>query len=172
MAHVYAIEADNGCVKVGYSNDVEKRLEQLQRASPVVLTLVGKVEADNCHAVENAVHDRLEDDHLHAEWFDTDENVLEIIEYFANLDEDELPRSRETRKNVKVPEPLFWDLREDKPDELSWPDYLENECLGNGSIFGGVPDDLREQLERIEAGVEAIEDRTGTIEDHLGARYG
>jgi len=35
-----------------------------------------------------------------------------------------------------------------------------------------LTDGLKDQLDRIEAGVGAIEDRTGTIEDHLGARYG
>jgi len=33
------------------------------------------------------------------------------------------------RKNIKLPEPLFDALREDKPDGVTWPDYLEARCL-------------------------------------------
>jgi len=34
-----------------------------------------------------------------------------------------------TRKNIKLPEPLFDSLKADKPDHMNWPTYLEQQCL-------------------------------------------
>ena len=67
------------------------------------------------------------------------------------------------RKNIKVPEPLFNALRDDKDDTQSWPHYLETECLGAGD----GDDDLREQLNRIESAATTAEARTGRIEGTL-----
>jgi len=67
------------------------------------------------------------------------------------------------RKNIKIPEPLFNALRDDKGDNQSWPHYLESECLGAGD--GG--DDLRGQLDRIEDAATTAESRTGSIENTL-----
>ncbi|UBF23458.1 hypothetical protein HRTV-28_gp20 [Halorubrum tailed virus 28] len=53
-----------------------------------------------------------------------------------------------TRKNIKVPEPLFNALRDDKSDNQSWPHYLESECLHDAD-----GDDVADRLERIEAAV-------------------
>jgi hypothetical protein len=38
------------------------------------------------------------------------------------------------RKNLKVPEPLFNALRDDKPDSMSWPTYLETRCLSDAGV--------------------------------------
>ena len=35
------------------------------------------------------------------------------------------------RKNIKVPESLFLALRDDKPDNVTWPAYLEARCLND-----------------------------------------
>ena len=66
------------------------------------------------------------------------------------------------RKNIKIPEPLFNALRDDKDDNQSWPHYLESECLGAGDS-----DDLSEQLDRIEDAATTAEARTGSIENTL-----
>lgn len=68
-----------------------------------------------------------------------------------------------TRKNLKVPESLFLALRDDKPDSLSWPAYLETRCLGAGL----VGEDVRDQLDRIERAATTAEDRTGSIQRTL-----
>ena len=51
-----------------------------------------------------------------------------------------------TRKNIKVPEPLFNALRDDKSDNQSWPHYLESECLHDDG-------DVADRLGRIESAV-------------------
>jgi hypothetical protein len=63
-----------------------------------------------------------------------------------------------TRKNIKVPEPLFNALRDDKSDNQSWPHYLESECLHGGC------GDLRDQLDSIESAATTAEERAGRIE--------
>ena len=52
-----------------------------------------------------------------------------------------------TRKNIKVPEPLFNALRDDKGDSQSWPHYLESECLHDDD------GDVADRLGRIESAV-------------------
>jgi len=45
-----------------------------------------------------------------------------------------------TRKNIKVPEALFLALRDDKPDNVTWPNYLEARCLGGEGVSQTSPD--------------------------------
>jgi hypothetical protein len=33
------------------------------------------------------------------------------------------------RRNIKLPGPLFNAIRDDKPDSVTWPNYLESRCL-------------------------------------------
>jgi hypothetical protein len=73
------------------------------------------------------------------------------------------------RKNIKVPEALFLALRDDKPDTLSWPAYLERECLTGKDELKRIG----EQLERVESAAQTAEERTGRIEqalEDMGAR--
>ena len=56
-----------------------------------------------------------------------------------------------TRKNIKVPEPLFNALRDDKDDSQSWPHYLETECLHENDGHENPFTEVRERLNRIEA---------------------
>lgn len=51
-----------------------------------------------------------------------------------------------TRKNIKIPEPLFNALRDDKDDAQSWPHYLKTKCLHDSDRDG-----LSDQLGRIES---------------------
>lgn len=53
-----------------------------------------------------------------------------------------------TRKNIKVPEPLFNALRDDKDDNQSWPHYLESECIHDAD-----EGDMADRLDRIESAV-------------------
>lgn len=73
-----------------------------------------------------------------------------------------------TRKNLKVPEDLFYALQDDKDDEQSWPHYLEEQCLHNepdgACVFGDVPDG---GLLELREAVATVEERTGRIEQTL-----
>jgi hypothetical protein len=57
------------------------------------------------------------------------------------------------RKNLKVPESLFLALRDDKPDSMTWPTYLETRCLGGEGVShpSPNPDEIAEAVaERID----------------------
>lgn len=55
------------------------------------------------------------------------------------------------RKNLKIPEPLFNALRDDKPDNMSWPAYLERECLdGDADLPEGFLDVMEASKSDIE----------------------
>jgi len=60
-----------------------------------------------------------------------------------------------TRKNIKVPEPLFDRLKDDKGQHRSWPQYLRDQ-LDDDEDMGGV-----------ESSLQAIEERTGRMEQTL-----
>ena len=45
------------------------------------------------------------------------------------------------RKNIKLPEPLFNALRDDKPDHMSWPTYFETTCLAPDDDADGADTD-------------------------------
>jgi len=60
-----------------------------------------------------------------------------------------------TRKNIKVPEPLFDRLKDDKGRHRSWPQYLRDQ-LDDDEDMGGVESSLQE-----------IEERTGRMEQTL-----
>lgn len=81
---------------------------------------------------------------------------------------------RMARKNLKVPESLFSALRDDKPDHMSWPAYLETRCLDTDDVSHPSPGgEVSEQLDRIESAAQTAEKRTGRIEqalDDMGAR--
>jgi len=61
-----------------------------------------------------------------------------------------------TRKNIKVPEPLFGRLKDDKGKHRSWPQYLRDQL-----------DDGGEDMDGVESSLQAIEERTGRIEQTL-----
>lgn len=64
------------------------------------------------------------------------------------------------RKNIKVPEDLFQDLRDDKGDNQSWPHYLEQQCLHEDDI----PPGLLEVQEVTEDGLAEIKGRLKDME--------
>jgi len=74
---------------------------------------------------------------------------------------------RMARKNLKVPENLFLALRDDKPDHMSWPTYLETRCLGESDVSQPYPDEMKRTLERIQSATETVEERTGKMQKTL-----
>ena len=84
---VYGIESRDA-IKIGYSNNPQKRLESLQTANPHLLELKFSIKArtkSQAKFVENYLHDRLRHYRLNGEWFE-----LGVTEYivFRILKED------------------------------------------------------------------------------------
>ena len=67
-----------------------------------------------------------------------------------------------SRKNIKVPEPLFNALRDDKDDNQSWPHYLESECLHDASARH-----LRDQLDRVEHTLADVANEADTVDARI-----
>lgn len=72
--YVYVIGATGGLgpVKVGITNDLERRLSQIQSGSPVKLSVIYYLRlatTANVRGIEQAVHRELARDHAHGEWF-------------------------------------------------------------------------------------------------------
>lgn len=76
---IYWVRAPNpGHIKIGFSTNPTKRLEQLRIGSPVPLELVGlKV---GCIEDEQALHKQLQAYRLHGEWFSETVAVLKSVE--------------------------------------------------------------------------------------------
>ncbi len=68
-----------------------------------------------------------------------------------------------TRKNIKISESLFERLKADKGKHMSWPQYLEEQCLSDDT------GDVSERLDRIEAAAkeatEAAQSAEASVED-------
>lgn len=72
----YAIEAiDQSLVKVGHTIHVERRLDELQCASPHELRLLGSVRGDH----ERQLHYRMHEHRVSGEWFALNDKTLGIL---------------------------------------------------------------------------------------------
>ena len=56
----------------------------------------------------------------------------------------------DNRKNIKLDEDLFAQLKEDKGRNKSWPTYFREECLGQTNGEGMDTDRLYARLEELE----------------------
>lgn len=63
-------------VKIGKADDVEKRMANLQSASPVALHLIASIPTDAPLKLEAALHEKLKQYRLGGEWFELPADVL------------------------------------------------------------------------------------------------
>ncbi len=69
---------DNLRIKIGISEEVNRRLKQLQTGSPYELKLMGWIEPENDRALEKELHTKYSKERTHGEWFDL--GVCEVLE--------------------------------------------------------------------------------------------
>jgi len=75
---VYFIEAPSiKLIKIGRTQDVKKRISELQVGSPVPLRLLGVVPGDS--AMEKQIQDKFKHLRKHGEWFRESVQLLEYI---------------------------------------------------------------------------------------------
>lgn len=68
--------------KIGYSGDLEKRIRQLQTASPTGIKLLFSLETPYAYRIEQALHRRYASKNSNLEWFKLDQtDIEEIIEW-------------------------------------------------------------------------------------------
>jgi len=79
IEYTYFIKAKKlGHIKIGVSNNVARRLKDLQACSPDKLILLGKV-PNNGHTAEKVVHNTFQHYRLHGEWFQGTVEIHKII---------------------------------------------------------------------------------------------
>ena len=76
---VYAIENDQGHIKIGYSSDPQKRLSGLQQANSGALNLIGARRTFHPSSFEDFLHTIFAKRRLQGEWFDLDERARLVL---------------------------------------------------------------------------------------------
>ena len=74
---VYFARADNGRIKIGCTQNVDRRLRALSSGQAVSVELLGKIQGS--FADERALHDRLESSRFSGEWYDPTDEVLTVV---------------------------------------------------------------------------------------------
>lgn len=83
---VYFLSAEEaGVVKIGVTDDLDRRIGSITRMSPLPLELLLAIPGD--HKVESQMHERFKAQRLHGEWFSTtDGKILEFIAAYVPHD--------------------------------------------------------------------------------------
>ncbi len=81
-SYVYFITDSHGHIKIGKTDDVVKRLSELQTGNPfklsIILTIMLKT-IEDAFSLENALHRKFKDYQLEGEWFE-EGPVLQFID--------------------------------------------------------------------------------------------
>lgn len=84
---LYAIYCElSNKVKIGITNDVDKRLKALQAYSPTKLKILAVINLPDCLTVEKRLHKLLKVHNSHGEWFTYESEVLNIISLMKQND--------------------------------------------------------------------------------------
>lgn len=78
MKYIYVISTRNNLYKIGSASDVEKRIKFLQVGNPYKLSIVNKFKTCNEIYVENEIHAFLKNNRTFGEWFELNDNELEV----------------------------------------------------------------------------------------------
>lgn len=79
ITQIYFIYCPETClVKIGRSNNIEKRIRTIQSISPSKISLLSCVTAHK--SFEFYLHQKLKESRSHGEWFNADDRVLSVID--------------------------------------------------------------------------------------------
>jgi hypothetical protein len=82
---IYFIQAENGGpIKIGFTRDLDRRLDRLQTGSPYPLNVLATIDTgcDDVHddaSYERMIHDKFQQYRLRREWFEPSKELLEFI---------------------------------------------------------------------------------------------
>lgn len=68
-----------GCVKIGHSSKVEKKLYQLKTGCPYVIEVLHTIPTDTPKQLENELHYKYRKHRLHGEWFKIEGKLEEYL---------------------------------------------------------------------------------------------
>ncbi|MFF4732862.1 GIY-YIG nuclease family protein [Streptomyces mirabilis] len=116
---VYLIGSpDSPLVKIGWSDNPERRLRDLQSGSPVALQLLAVYEGG--HYVEAELHRRFADKRVHGEWFDLGPDPVAVVSPFvrvAHVDEAERAGLRQSKHQLQYDHLPFSEVINWFPDD-------------------------------------------------------
>ena len=76
---IYFIQAENGgLVKIGYTENLDKRFRIIQAHSPERMRIIGKIKGSM--ATEEEIHSKFARDRRHGEWFELSKRLMQLIE--------------------------------------------------------------------------------------------
>lgn len=78
---IYAIQAESGPIKIGITNNLTKRLRQLQSGHYEALKpIAAQIKSDSDALVEEWIHEKLASSLIRGEWFRPTKEVLAFVE--------------------------------------------------------------------------------------------
>ncbi|MFJ1562502.1 GIY-YIG nuclease family protein [Streptomyces mirabilis] len=111
---------DSPLVKIGWSDDPERRLRGFQTGSPVPLQLLAVFEGG--HYVEAELHRRFADKRVHGEWFDLGPDPVGVVSPFVRV-----PQVEEAERTG--PRQAKHQLRYDDVTLQEWADWFPEDPL-------------------------------------------
>ena len=103
---IYFIQAaDNGLIKIGYTDDIKQRLRTLRTMSPERLYLMKVIKGDQKQ--ETLLHKRFNCLRSHGEWFRPERELLEYIIYLPTIKKNPEYYRALLQKNHKCPNKHF-----------------------------------------------------------------
>ena len=104
---IYFIAQNNNTIKIGYSQDIKKRIKSLKTASPYPLLLLGYIDGDR--EMEKYLHEKFKKLHMEREWFNVSEESREILNFindntltntYCDFDDNGVLRVYKKMKNI------------------------------------------------------------------------
>jgi hypothetical protein len=83
--HVYVIFAETGRCKIGRTNNLNARLNQLATASPVLFKLLHAFQSSDTEKAERFLHDKFKDKRNHREWFNLDKSDRQYLQSIGDF---------------------------------------------------------------------------------------
>ena len=77
--------------KIGYAKNIEKRLEQLQVASPYNIILIAAFQSRDALNLERQLHSKYSRNRVRGEWFKFDKEEAAVIEAGLKANGNQLP---------------------------------------------------------------------------------
>jgi len=98
---VYLIEHPEGPIKIGVSNDPERRLKDINSMSPYESEVVGVINAEEPFEAESNLHDKFDTEQLSGEWFDLYDYQIGYLKQLSDLNGRELERQLKSAEEQK-----------------------------------------------------------------------
>ena len=122
-------------IKIGYSNNLKMRLQDLKCASPYGLEIIGTIPTYNAQYLEKIIHERLKNRRLNGEWFDiSHEEAVDIIKESDNSYDDRVQRALLSLENNEDGTYIDVELRDEITDFLINQNHSDRDIAYNGML--------------------------------------